>query len=184
MELLAIPGSLRSASSNRTLLEAAAALAPEGVTVRLSEHLATLPHFNPDLDGAARPPAAAAWGAVVGAADGLLISTPEYAHGLPGAFKNGLDWLVSDPAMLGKPVAIWRVSARGEHAHASLVEILTTMTMQLVTEAAVTLPLLEAPLDTATLVGMPALSGPLREALAAFARVIRERACNSPDTSP
>ena len=184
MELLAIPGSLRSASSNRTLLEAAAALAPEGVTVRLSEHLATLPHFNPDLDGAARPPAAAAWGAVVGAADGLLISTPEYAHGLPGAFKNGLDWLVSDPAMLGKPVAIWRVSARGEHAHASLVEILTTMTMQLVTEAAVTLPLLEAPLDTATLVGMPALSGSLREALAAFARVIRERACNSPDTSP
>jgi chromate reductase, NAD(P)H dehydrogenase (quinone) len=176
MELLAIPGSLRSASSNRALLEAGAALAPEGVTVRLSDHLAALPHFNPELDGPARPPAAAAWAAAVGAADGLLISTPEYAHGLPGAFKNGLDWLVSDPAMLGKPVAIWRVSPRGEHAHASLIEILTTRSMQLVAEASVTLPLLNAPPDLATLLGTPALSGPLREALAAFARVIREQA--------
>jgi chromate reductase len=86
--------------------------------------------------------------------------------------------------MLNKPVAIWRVSPRGEHAHASLVEILTTMSMQLVTEAAVTLPLLNAPPDLATLVGTPALSGPLRQALAAFARVIRERASNSSDPSP
>lgn len=185
MELLAISGSLRSASSNRTLLQAAAALAPEGVTVRLSEHLATLPHFNPDLDGAGLPPAAAAWRAAVGAADGLLISTPEYAHGLPGAFKNGLDWLVSDPAMLGKPVAIWRVSeARGEYAHASLVEILTTMSMPLVTDAAVTLPLMSGPPDMAALMGTPALSGALRAALAAFARVIRERAANSLTASP
>jgi NADPH-dependent FMN reductase len=73
MDLLAIPGSLRSSSSNRTLLEAAAALAPDGVTVHLSEHLAALPHFNPDLDGPARPPAATAWAAAVGAADGLLV---------------------------------------------------------------------------------------------------------------
>ena len=174
MELLAIPGSLRSASSNRSLLEAAKALAPEDVTVRLSEHLATLPHFNPDLDGPARPPAVAAWATAVGAAHGLLISTPEYAHGLPGAFKNGLDWLVGDPTLMGKPVAIWRVSPRGEHAHASLVEILTTMSLRLVPEAAVTLPLLNAPPDLATLVGTPALSGPLRAALAAFVKVIRQ----------
>ena len=180
MELLAVSGSLRSASSNRTLLEAAAALAPEDMAVRLSDHLAALPHFNPDLDGADPPPAVLRWRAAVDAADGLLISTPEYAHGLPGAFKNGLDWLVIDPAVLGKPIAIWRVSGRGEHAQASLVEILTTMSTVVVVEAGVTLPLLEGPLDREALLQSPALSGQLRAALLAFGDAIRARA---PETS-
>ena len=176
VRLLAVAGSLRSASSNRTLLEAAAALAPDDVSVRLSDHLAALPHFNPDLDGPDPPPAVLQWRTAVDSADGLLLSTPEYAHGLPGAFKNGLDWLVSDPAVLGKPIAIWQVSARGAHAHASLVEILTTMSTVIVPEAGVTLPLLDGPLERARLLATPALSGLLRDALLAFARAIRERA--------
>jgi len=174
VELLGISGSLRQSSSNRTLLRAAAALAPEGVTVRLSEHLATLPHFNPDLDGPAPPSAVAGWRAAVASAGGLLISTPEYAHGLPGAFKNGLDWLVSDPALLHKPIAIWNASARGSYAQASLVEILRTMSTRIVEEAGVTLPILDPPLELAPLVETPALREMLRAALAAFVRVIRE----------
>lgn len=174
MELLGISGSLRQSSSNRTLLRAAAALAPEGVTVRLSDHLATLPHFNPDLDGPAPPSPVAGWRAAVASAGGLLLSTPEYAHGLPGAFKNGLDWLVSDPALLHKPIAIWNASARGSYAQASLVEILRTMSTRIVEEAGVTLPILDPPLELATLVETPALREMLRGALAAFVRVIRE----------
>ena len=50
------------------------------------------------------------------------------------------DWLVSDPALLHKPIAIWIVSARGTYATASLVEILRTMSTRIVDEAAVTLP--------------------------------------------
>jgi chromate reductase len=172
--LLAICGSLRAASSNRTLLQAAAALAPADMTVRLSEHLGTLPHFNPDLDGPGRPSAAAAWRAAVGSADGLLISTPEYAHGLPGALKNGLDWLVSDPALLHKPIALWNVSVRGAYAQASLVEVLRTMSTRIVEEAGVTLPLLDGPLVPATIAGTPAIRDVLRNALEAFARSIRE----------
>jgi chromate reductase, NAD(P)H dehydrogenase (quinone) len=174
MGLLAVCGSLRAASSNRTLLQAAVALAPAGVTVRISEHLSALPHFNPDSDGGARPPAAEAWRRAVGSADGLLLSTPEYAHGLPGAFKNGLDWLVSDPALLHKPIAIWNVSARGTYAQASLVEILRTMSTRIVDEAGVTLPLLDPPLELATLVGTPAIRDMLRGALDAFIRAIGE----------
>jgi chromate reductase, NAD(P)H dehydrogenase (quinone) len=173
VELLAIPGSLREASSHRTLLRAAAALAPEDVTVRLSDHLATLPHFNPDLD-AAPPAAVAGWRAAVGGAGGLLLSTPEYAHGLPGTLKNGLDWLVSDPALLHKPIAIWNVSARGSYAQASLIEILRTMSTRIVEEAGVTLPLLDSPLELAALVETPALRAMLRDALEAFVRVIRQ----------
>jgi NAD(P)H-dependent FMN reductase len=174
IDLLAVSGSLRATSSNRTLLQAAAELAPPGVTVRLSDHLAALPHFNPDLDGDTRPAAAGSWRAAVGGADGLLLSTPEYAHGLPGAFKNGLDWLVSDPALLDKPIAIWNVSARGAYAQASLVEILRTMSTRIVGPAGVTLPLLDSPIELATLVGTPALREMLRGALEAFVRAIRE----------
>jgi NAD(P)H-dependent FMN reductase len=172
--LLAVSGSLRAASSNRTLLLAAEALAPPGMSVRRSDHLAALPHFNPDLDDDDRPVSAAAWRAAVGAADGLLISTPEYAHGLPGALKNGLDWLVSDPALLDKPIALWNVSARGTYAQASLVEILRTMSTRIVAEAAVTLPLVDGPLTLALLTETPDFREMLRSALAAFGRAIRE----------
>ncbi len=171
--VLAISGSLRAASSNRTLLEAAAALAPPDVTVRLSDHLATLPHFNPDLDGPARPPEAEAWRAAAGGADGLLLSIPEYAHGMPGAFKNGLDWLVSDPALLNKPIAIWNASARGEHARASLVEVLRTMSTRIIEPAGVTLPILDPPLRVATLVETVELRDMLCHALESFVLAIR-----------
>jgi chromate reductase len=175
VELLAVSGSLRGTSSNRTLLQAAAALAPAGARVRLSDHLVTLPHFNPDLDGDLPPPTVAVWREATGKADGLLLSVPEYAHGLPGAFKNGLDWLVRDPAMLHKPIAIWNVSARGEHARASLVEILRTMSTTIVDEAGVTLPLLDGPFDLPVLLQTPSLRDMMRGALEAFVRRVRER---------
>jgi chromate reductase, NAD(P)H dehydrogenase (quinone) len=176
LELLAVCGSLRAASSNRTLLQAAAALAPVGVEVLLSEHLVTLPQFNPDHDGADAPGPVLSWRQAVERAGGLLLSVPEYAHGLPGAFKNGLDWLVSDPAMLAKPIAIWNASARGTYAHASLVEILRTMSTTIVEEAGVTLPILDGPVTVTTLLENTEIRGMLRGALDALVRAIETRA--------
>ncbi len=112
------------------MLQAAVRLAPEGIEVVIYDGLASLPHFNPDDDeeGANPPPAVAALRALLTATDGILISTPEYAHGLPGSLKNALDWLVSDGALIDKPVAILSASPiGGQFAQASLVEILTTM---------------------------------------------------------
>ena len=86
--LLAMSGSLRAGSSNTALLEAAALLAPAGVAVRPYRGLAELPAFNPDLDVEPLPAAVAALRAEIAAADGLLISCPEYARGIPGAFKH------------------------------------------------------------------------------------------------
>jgi NAD(P)H-dependent FMN reductase len=171
--LLAVSGSLRATSSNRTLLQAGAALAPPDVAVSLSEHLVALPHYNPDLDGAAPPSAVAAWRSAVTGADGLLLSVPEYAHGLPGGFKNGLDWLVPDPAVLRKPIAIWNASARGEHARAALLEVLRTMSTTIVDEAGLTLPLLDGPITARVLLETPVLRTLLSDALAAFVRRIR-----------
>jgi NAD(P)H-dependent FMN reductase len=175
MNLLALSGSLRAASSNTALLEAARLVAPPHVEVTLYTGLAALPPFNPDLDtpdADALPPAAAHLRALVGRADGLLISSPEYAHGLPGAFKNALDWLVGSTEFPGKPVALLSASSRAVHADAQLTEILTTMSARLVPEASLTVPLLGRALDGATIAADPDLSGPLRAALAAFVLAI------------
>ncbi|WP_083653669.1 NADPH-dependent FMN reductase [Deinococcus marmoris] len=61
------------------------------------------------------------------AADAVLIACPEYAHGLPGAFKNALDWVVGSGEMSGKLVLALNTSARLIHAPAQLAEILRTM---------------------------------------------------------
>ena len=136
MRLLAISGSLRARSSNATVLRMAAALAPADVEVVFYTGLAELPHFNPDLDtdldDPNLPPLARDLRAQVGAADGILISSPEYAHGVPGSLKNALDWLVGGSEMPGKPVALVNTSPHATHAQASLAETLRTMSAQLV----------------------------------------------------
>ena len=104
MNVLALTGSLRARSINTDLLKAAALLAPAGTTVKVSQILSKLPHFNPDLDdvGSVPPAAVAKLRNAVAKADAVLISSPEYAHGVAGAFKNLLDWLVSGPEVVGK----------------------------------------------------------------------------------
>jgi len=85
--ILAISGSLRSRSSNTFLLEAAALLAPEGVEITVYRGLGNLPHFNPDLEGL-ESAAALQYRRQLQEADGVLISSPEYAHGVTGVMKN------------------------------------------------------------------------------------------------
>lgn len=115
IQLLAVSGSLRAASSNTALLTAAEPLAPAGVAVSLYTGIGDLPHFNPDVEDELPSPVKD-WRARVGAADGLLIACPEYARGVPGAFKNALDWLVGGPEFVGKPVALFNASPRASHA--------------------------------------------------------------------
>ena len=176
MHLLSISGSLRAGASNTALLQAAALLAPEGVHVTAYDGVATLPHFNPDLDaGGALPAAAADLRARVGSAGGILLSTPEYAHGIPGAFKNVLDWLVGSVEFPGKPVAVLGASPRAVHAAAQLVEVLTTMNAALVAAACVTVPLLGRRLDAQAIATDPELAPVLRSAVANLAEAIRDR---------
>jgi chromate reductase len=106
MRILAISGSLRAASSNTAVLQAAAFLAPAGVEIVLYTGLGDLPHFNPDLDTDDPPEVVRALRHEIGQCDGLLICSPEYAHGVAGAMKNALDWLVSSvefPEKIDRP---------------------------------------------------------------------------------
>jgi len=177
MEILAISGSLRAASSNSALLRVAVALAPVGVTITIYDGLGSLPLFNPDLDGegALLPPAVAELRRLVGAADGLLIASPEYAHGVPGALKNGLDWLVSSVDFPGKPVALIKTRPRATHAYAALAETLTTMSAALVADPALAVPLTNSQFDQAAIAADPALTAALRTAIATFAGAIESQ---------
>ncbi|HEU5078811.1 MAG TPA: NADPH-dependent FMN reductase [Opitutaceae bacterium] len=141
MRVLTICGSLRAKSSNRAILRAYASLMPAGVEVVAYEGLCELPHFNPDDDGDEVVEAVRQWRALVASADLLVISTPEYAHGLPGAFKNALDWLVSFPAFVGKRVVVLHAQRGSDWAYDSLLEILATMSAEVLKPACVRLAL-------------------------------------------
>ena len=106
IRLLAVSGSLRRASTNTAALEALARLAPEGVKVLLYRDLATLPPFNPDddIEEKPKPEPVETLRALVSASDALVIAAPEYAHGLPGALKNALDWLVASETFAASPL--------------------------------------------------------------------------------
>jgi NAD(P)H-dependent FMN reductase len=107
-----------------------AAYARAGVVVVFYDAVGALPHFNPDLDreGDTPPPEVAALRAQLIAADAIVISSPEYAHGVPGSLKNLLDWLVSVGELVEKPVMLLNAApAGGEYAQSSLAETLATM---------------------------------------------------------
>lgn len=172
--ILAISGSLRAASSNTSLVQAAVALAPKNVEVIVFGGLADLPHFNPDLDGEVAPPAVANFRLQLRSSDGILISSPEYAHGVPGALKNALDWIVSSGEFMDKPVALINVNPHATYAQASLAETLTVMMAKIIAEASIAVPLQGRKLDAAGIVSEREISGALRASLAALAQAIED----------
>lgn len=173
IRILAISGSLRQISSNTALLQAAIALSPLQVEMKLYGGLGDLPHFNPDLESA-EPLSVKDLRLQLKWSDGLIISSPEYAHGVPGVLKNALDWLVSGEEFVGKPIALLNASPRAIHAQASLVEIVTTMAGRIVPEACVTISLLGKNLDAAGIIANSEISGELEAAIAAFTKAIEQ----------
>jgi chromate reductase, NAD(P)H dehydrogenase (quinone) len=137
----ALCGSQRRASTNRALLEAMRMLAPDHIDIEICDLIGDLPIFNPDREGEHTPEIVERFAAGIRAADGLIIACPEYAHGIPGGLKNALDWLVSRDEVPLKPVMIAHSSHRGELVLAQLTDVLKTMSLVLVTEAFVKLPL-------------------------------------------
>lgn len=174
VRILAISGSLRRASSNSALVGAAARLAPDTVVMSIYHGLAELPPFNPDLDGDSAPEAVTRFRATLEASDAVLISSPEYAHGVPGVVKNALDWVVGSGELIAKPIALINASARANHAWASLAETLAVMSAHVILEASITVPLDGKALDSNGIVGDDQFSTALRSAIDALARAARD----------
>ncbi len=161
--LLTVSGSLRTGSSNSTLLEAASRVAPDGIVVTPYTQLAAIPAFSPDVEQSADAPAAVAhWRAALAGADAVLFSSPEYAHGIPGVFKNALDWVVGSGELVEKRVGLLSPSAMSQFAHPQIVEVLTTMSAVVVPRATLVIDLPRRGLDVDRLVGDPAVAPVLR----------------------
>jgi chromate reductase len=98
MRIIGISGSLRRNSFNTGLLRAAVALMPEGAALEITA-IDEIPLYNYDLEASAGIPASvAALKDKIVAADGLLLSTPEYNNSIPGVLKNTIDWLSRPPS--------------------------------------------------------------------------------------
>lgn len=116
--ILGISGSLRAGSLNTALLRAARELAVPGIELELAT-LHGIPLYDGDLEQRDGLPAAvAALKERVLACDGLLLCTPEYNNGIPGVFKNAIDWLSRPAADIpqvfgGRPVALLGASPGG-----------------------------------------------------------------------
>jgi NAD(P)H-dependent FMN reductase len=111
MNLLGISGSLRKGSFNSALLRTASGLMPAGAKLEIAS-IAGIPLYDGDLEAELGLPAAVvALKQSIAASDGLLFATPEYNNGIPGPFKNAIDWAsrpTADIARIfgGRPVAV------------------------------------------------------------------------------
>ena len=108
IQVLGIAGSLRDDSYNQALLHAAQELAEGSMTIQITE-LDDIPPFNEDVEAMGDPEPVKEFKRQIEESDAILISTPEYQHGVPGVLKNALDWASrpqGDGPLRGKPVAI------------------------------------------------------------------------------
>lgn len=171
IRLLAVSGSLRAVSSNTTLLQSAMPVAPDGVTIGLYEGIGSLPHFNPDEEDTDFP-AVRDWRTQRSEADGVLISSPEYAHGVPGSLKNALDWVVGSEEFIGKPVAHLNATPPAAFAQKSLKETLTAMSAHVIPEDSLSLSLRGKSRDAIGVAAHTEMASAVRKALATMVDAI------------
>jgi NAD(P)H-dependent FMN reductase len=123
-KIMAISGSTRQNSTNLNLINAVIELSSDQLDISIFNRLTDIPHFNPDLDSDDPPEAVSDFRKQLSSAQGILICTPEYAHGVPGSLKNAIDWTVSSMEFSHKPVALITASSDGQLAHQSLLQTL------------------------------------------------------------
>lgn len=175
MNFLAVSGSLRSESSNTALLRAIQALAPPGLHVTLYAGLAELPPFDPGLEPEEAPDSVQAFRDQVRAAGGIIICTPEYAHGMPGILKNALEWTVATGEFVDKPVAALSSSpaaSGGEKALAWLTQTLAVMSADIVSAISQPIPFGRSRVKSNGEIVDPALAVTLEAILAGLARAV------------
>ena len=180
VQILGISGSLRAESTNTRLLLAARKLVPPGIDFRLTTQPGRLPLFNPD-SVPEDSDEVAQWTGEVRASEGIVVSTPEYARGYPGALKNALDWLVNTDAYVNKPFMLLNASGRSTVAQRTLTTVLETMSGIHVEAASVTIPLLGKKLSVSQIVENGAFAAQIRQSLLTFVVAVKTHAAGPED---
>ncbi|MGX9415718.1 NADPH-dependent FMN reductase [Vibrio sp. WJH972] len=140
VKFFALSGSLRKGSYNSAALKSLVKTSPDHIDIVIGD-ISQLPLFNPDLECEAIPALDEIKSQLKFSA-GIIISSPEYAHGISAPMKNALDWLVSSYEFSDIPIMLINTSPRAIHAIESLKEVLTTMSGIIIESAYVSVPLL------------------------------------------
>ena len=125
--IVIINGSAATQSSNSKLIEWMANYLQHNVEVKVFNDLRELPHFNPELSIENTPSSIVAFRSMMAAADGVIISTPEYVFSIPSGLKNAIEWCVSTTVFTDKPMALITASAHGIKGHEELQLIMKTV---------------------------------------------------------
>lgn len=139
--IVAISGSLKSTSSNTSILYSISEFADEDINFCIYGQLELIPPFNPEKENDFKE--VQQLRDLLKAAHGVVISTPEYAFGVPGILKNALDWLVSSGELNEKPVIAISASPMylgGDKALASLLLTLGALGAKMDTRSSMSIP--------------------------------------------
>ena len=122
--IVAISGSKRQNSTNHSLIKAIKELAAASLDITIFDGIVNFPQFNPDADGENVTKEIADFREQINNSDGVVICTPEYAHGVPGTLKNAIDWTISSSSFPHKPTMLITASTGGYYGHKALLETL------------------------------------------------------------
>jgi len=139
--VLLICGSLQKVSSNRALLDVVRARFAElGIETTESVDVGSVPPCS--VDRAEAPGSVVVdFRAQLDHSDAVVLSSPEYAAGIPGALKNALDWIVGSAELYAKPVAVLSAGTTGgEYARRQLIRSLTWQGAHVVAHLGVAAP--------------------------------------------
>lgn len=160
LTFVALCGSLRRASMTRMLRATLPELAPEGVRVQEVE-IDAIPMFNEDIRAESGTPGpVTALCEAIKAADAVVICSPEYNRMVPGALKNAMDWVSTEPGypMSGKPVAVLTQSPGprgGNMANYAWRQVLSVIGAEVVPGPDVSIGLMEGKVAEGKLVDEP-----------------------------
>lgn len=127
MDILAISGSARQASTNTAMLHAVANIMQADHRVTVFGQIGDLPTFSPDLEREPLPPPVQHFASLIRKCDALIIASPEYVRSIPGGLKNAIDWLVSRDEIINKPIALMHASHRGDDMLSQIRVVLSTV---------------------------------------------------------
>lgn len=169
-KVFAICGSTRAQSANLSIIQYVAEIVSNEFEVEIYNDLASLPHFNPDLDTDSAPEIVEQLRNKIRNANGVLVCTPEYVFSLPGALKNAIEWCVSTTIFSEKPVALITASASGAKAHESLQLVMKTVGADMNEETQLLIQGAKGKIDSTGEITDAATAQQLKQLVASFAR--------------
>src|SRR3954469_23590163 len=172
IKILAVSGGLRPTSTNALLVKEIQKWAPANVEIAIYPRLGTLPAF----DGGDASETVNDWRHQLAAADGVLICSPEYAFGVPGALKNAIDWTVGSGELVNKPVALITAASSGDKAHAAWLQIFSALSADIPAEGALLIPFIRTKFNIQGEVSDVATKETILDTLQALIQTIEQKA--------